>query len=391
MLRFVCIFFSYAALVYCRRLFFLYPEETVEKFAYTKNEYGFIVTLFSICYTISKLFLGSLNDFISPSVVLAFSVGIVGVVLIFLSCASTIFELYLLVPLTALFQGGAWVAIVKLLKQNYSSTQFSILFTIMSCTNNFSGIFAPILMGESWVSISFIFGLFMIGYSLLIYCLVINKDQTGNDTGKRVANEDYKKIIKSLTIWKISIFLLITLSVRALFEMWSPVYFAQNPEISNNFRQSASIFEIGGAVGSVVAGLLVQYLENYFDRDEVRWHTGAMFTGIMLIAANSFFSGFDVYFLNSFISGFAVYACINVYGIITADASPYYLCGMTSAMVSFLSNFGPIIVGSPLAYFIDTFGFISIPMLLQFTTVLFVSLIFVTKNIPLHLLVEKQD
>jgi len=376
--------------VYCRRIFFLFPEETSSIFQYSKTEYGHIVSAYAICYTASKLFLGSLNDIFAPSKLLSLSVAAVGFVLLGLSASSTVFGLYLWVPLTAFFQGGAWLSSVKFLKQNYPSDRFSILFTILSCTNNFSGMLAPIISVGSWRNLTFFWGIGSLIYSAFIY-IVLNNSQNllHQEVSKGSKSSEYKKIAVSPTTWKIGIFLLMAVLVRALFEIWTPV-FMTNTDGSNNFQKSITLFEIGGALGGLFAGILVQWAEKYFGKDESRWSIGCFFSTIMLISAYSVFSSDQSNEISSFITGATVYACINIFGMISSDAAPYHMCAATSAFVSFLSNLGPIIAGTPLAILIDKFGFIVLPAFLQYLTVLFVALILITRNIPLHL-VEKID
>ena len=53
--------------------------------------------------------------------------------------------------------------------QNYPSDRFSILFTILGCTNNFSGMLASIISIGSWRNLTFFWGTFM-----LIFVLHIN-------------------------------------------------------------------------------------------------------------------------------------------------------------------------------------------------------------------------
>uniref|UniRef100_A0AC35GNU5 Uncharacterized protein n=1 Tax=Panagrolaimus sp. PS1159 TaxID=55785 RepID=A0AC35GNU5_9BILA len=117
MLKFLLVFISYSSLVYFRRIFFLFPFETSADINYSKSDYGNIISLFSICYTISKLCLGSLNDVVSPSKALSTSILAVSAALLGLSTSTSTNQLLLWVPLTSLFQGGAWLAAVKFLKQ----------------------------------------------------------------------------------------------------------------------------------------------------------------------------------------------------------------------------------------------------------------------------------
>lgn len=70
--------------------------------------------------------------------------------------------------------------------------------------------------------------------------------------------------------------------------------------------------------------------------------------------------------------------------MISSDSAPIYMSATVSACVSFLSNLGPIAIGAPVGFLIEKYGFICLPTLLQFQTFAFVSLLFITKNIPLH-------
>ncbi|KAE9556584.1 hypothetical protein FO519_000278 [Halicephalobus sp. NKZ332] len=395
MFRFCLLFLSYSLLVHCRRLFFLFPDETVKTFQYSKTEYGHIVSAYAACYMVSKLVLGSLNDVFSPSKLLSLSITAVGLVLLGLSVSSSVIELYLLVPLTALFQGGAWLSTVKFLKQNYPSDKFPILFTILGCTNNFSGILAPLVNVGSWRNLTFFWGAGSLAFSILVYFALNNSSKSPDQKSPAQSRSfEFKKIFFSPTIWKIGVFMLMAILVRALFEMWIPVFLTNSKDSSKDsstdFQQSTAIFEVGGAVGGLVAGILVQYAQKYFDKDESRWTIGCLSSGIMLISATSVFSSDECCKIGSFFAGATVYACINIYGMISADSAPYHMCAAASAFVSFLSNIGPIVAGSPLAMLIEKFGFVVLPVFLQILTAVFVSLIFITKNIPLHL-VEKID
>uniref|UniRef100_A0A7E4V1V5 MFS domain-containing protein n=1 Tax=Panagrellus redivivus TaxID=6233 RepID=A0A7E4V1V5_PANRE len=385
MLRFILVFVCYSSIVCFRRLFFLTSDQSSAEIGYAKAEYGNIVSAYSLCYTVSKLFLGTLNDVIHPAKLLAGSIAFMSVALFGMSTATSVYELYFWVSLTALVQGGAWLATVKILKQNYESDQFPMLYTMMNCTSNVSGMVGPFLMAGNWKNICISFGSFGTILAIIAYVALTNRPVQLNEAKetRKLSATDCKDVLLSPTIWKISIFMLFSIQIRAIFEMWSPVFLSELPESQDTFKQCSLLFEMGGAIGGIVSGFAVQYLQTYFEVDSVRWNVASLCTCMAFIGSSSFFTSSTTHDGSSFLMGAAVYACINVYGMISADAAPYRICATANAVISFLSNMGPILAGTPLALLIEKFGFVVVPTILQYQTAFFISLLFLTKQIPL--------
>ena len=83
--------------------------------------------------------------------------------------------------------------------------------------------------------------------------------------------------------------------------------------------------------------------------------------------------------------GTTTYACINLYGMMSADAAPLHMSASVSAVISFVSNLGPIATGTPLAEYIKTYGFTALITVFQTQFCIFIFLLIITWKLPLHI------
>lgn len=115
-IRYLFLFTSYCLYVYYRKLFFLLSSDIKNEIHYTTEQYGSIISIYSFCYTLSKLLIGALNDIFHPKNVLTGGLFVICISILAMSQVESISEFYLWIALNSFCQGGGWAALIKLLK-----------------------------------------------------------------------------------------------------------------------------------------------------------------------------------------------------------------------------------------------------------------------------------
>ncbi|CAD5220556.1 unnamed protein product [Bursaphelenchus okinawaensis] len=359
---FTSLFLSYSSCVYFRRLFFLFSTEIEETIQFTKKDYGTLILVSTFTYALGKLILGSLNDKIKPERLLALSVFLVSLTVLALSKATTFTELILWVSVNMFLQGGAWIAAIKLVKVNFSSDNFSTLFCIMGCTNNFAGFVAPWTLRRPWRDAVQLYGTIGVGFAAyLALSLSSTIPGTPHESKKKPEKSKPKSLLIFLltdrTIWIVSMFILIAVEIRTIAESWTPIFIrdtSKNPDF--DLKTFLTAFDVGGIFGGLLSGLIVQMLYKKYGRDQSRIIVGLNCCVLLIVStAMLFCTGMTTFF--GFAVGALVYGNINVWGIVSTDMAPREITGTANAVISFICNGGSLIAGRPVALLVEAFGF----------------------------------
>uniref|UniRef100_A0A914BXC1 Uncharacterized protein n=1 Tax=Acrobeloides nanus TaxID=290746 RepID=A0A914BXC1_9BILA len=100
------------------------------------------------------------------------------------------------------------------------------------------------------------------------------------------------------------------MEIRTITESWAPL-FLQNAQNNFNPKQFWTIFEIGGLIGSLVSGALVQLFYRVMSKEASRFLVANFSTFFLLLMSTWLFFDSTYYTLLAFFIGFNVYGAIN--------------------------------------------------------------------------------
>uniref|UniRef100_A0A0M3IJF7 MFS domain-containing protein n=1 Tax=Ascaris lumbricoides TaxID=6252 RepID=A0A0M3IJF7_ASCLU len=387
------LFISYVFYVYFRKLFSLMLPSIVRDIKLTKDEIGWIVSAQYVAYALGKLLFGVASDIVNPSIIII--TGLSGVVIsVYVMAFSThLWHFIISSTINGFLQGSGWPAVIKHIRQMFSTVEFARTYTIISCTNNVAGFIGPFTILLPWRQTTFLAAIIATSFiALLVFTLCRTENSSTFRTVNHqssLCNEEAKQkrfswwlIFGSETFWIIAFYYSLTMASRAIAEVWIPIFVSEHfSEI--DALEASFFFETGGFFGSIVSGVVCDKMCAYFSIDESRLLTGITSTIGMLIAFAAVFSSMWTSF-SAFMFGFFIYACINIWGILSSDMIDVSFAGRCDALISFISNSFAVSAGVPLAWLIAAYGYSIFPILSTLLIIMSLTVYIFTRNIPLH-------
>uniref|UniRef100_A0A158PAZ2 MFS domain-containing protein n=1 Tax=Angiostrongylus cantonensis TaxID=6313 RepID=A0A158PAZ2_ANGCA len=295
----------------------------------------------ALCFTISKLVFGYVSDRTSPVRIL--SVGLA------LNAVSSLFFGILLL-FAGCMQGASWVPATKLVARWYSGRSYGKMFSILGCGSAMAGMLMPFVEVYYWRSFLMYIGLSAFTFAV-IQCIVLREDDLQSVQVKN--NGSISKMISlvySPAIWNVATMYFFSIEVRTICETWIPLYIVENGLSHTTFQIS---YEIGGVLGNLCSGMVLDYLSLHITMDS---DPSSVFAHVFSLCHCGVF--FQQYvFIVGWLLGALVNASINIWCMTASRMGENRISGSISALVSFLASFGSVLAGSPLAYLIDVIGY----------------------------------
>uniref|UniRef100_A0A914RUY3 Uncharacterized protein n=1 Tax=Parascaris equorum TaxID=6256 RepID=A0A914RUY3_PAREQ len=183
-------------------------------------------------------------------------------------------------------QGSGWPAVIKHIRQMFSTAEFATTYTIMSCTNNVAAIIATSFI------IVLVFALYQTENSST-FPIINHKSSLCNEEAKQ-KRFSWRLLFGSETFWIITFYYSLTMASRAIAEVWIPIF------VSEHFSEVVAL----EATFFFEAGVLFRMWISFY----------------------------------AFLLGFFIYACINIWGILSSDMIDVSFAGRCDALFSFISN-----------------------------------------------------
>ncbi|HAS26740.1 MAG TPA: MFS transporter family glucose-6-phosphate receptor UhpC, partial [Vibrio sp.] len=303
--------------------------------------------------------------------------GLINIAFGFSSSLAAFISLWVL---NAWFQGWGWPSCSKLLTTWYSRSERGFRWAIWNTAHNVGGALIPILVGYLTLQFSWRAGFIwpgVIGVFIgLIVCWRLRDKPTtmGLPTvGKwrsdhlELAQENhgqglsYREILKTYVfsnkyIWLLAFSYVLVYIVRTAVNDWGNLYLTEEHNYSLiNANAALSLFEIGGFVGSLVAG----------------WGSDRLFGGNrgpmnILFAIGIFLSVSALWLMpltnfvfqaaGLFCVGFFVFGPQMLIGMAAAECSHKDSAGAATGFVGLFAYMGAALSGYPLALVLETYG-----------------------------------
>ncbi|WP_305406469.1 MFS transporter [Photobacterium leiognathi] len=369
----VSMYIGYAVFYLTRKNFSYAMPAIITDLGWDKADIGLMGTLFYLTYGISKFISGIVSDRSNPRYFMGLGLIATGIINILFGLSSSIVALSILWVLNAWFQGWGWPACSKLLTTWYSRSERGGWWSIWNTAHNLGGAMIPIIVGYTVLHYGWRYSFFIPGVIAVIFgCLLCwrlrdkpttmglpsighwRKDYleiAHENTGKGLSQKQIltRYVLSNKYIWLLGLSYILVYIVRTAINDWGNLYLTEQYGYSLITANSAlSLFEIGGFLGSLVAG----------------WGSDKIFSGnrgpmILLFSMGVFLSvaalwlmpivSFALQAVCLFAIGFFVFGPQMLIGMAAAECSHKDSVGAATGFVGLFAYMGAALAGYPLA------------------------------------------
>ena len=410
------LYIGYAGFYVTRKSFNYVLPALVTEFNFDIQEIGYIGTMFYITYGLSKFFSGLISDNVNPRYFMGFGLIATGIINICCGFATSLTMFSMLWILNAFFQGWGFPSCSQLLTTWYSRSERGFWWSIWNTAHNVGNVTLSILVGYITLHYSWREGLIfpgLIGVIIGVFlCLRLRSKPSSmglpsvgvwrNDKLEIIQeqhepNLNYADVIKKYVfankyIWLLACSYLLIYIVRIGINDWGNIYLTE--EYHYDLVTSNSIlalFEIGGFIGSLVAGRGTDIL---FRGNRISM-TLLFSIGIFFSVCALWLMPFSSYMLQGitfFSIGFFVCGPQMLICLAAAECSHKKSPGASTGFISLFAYVGAAISGYPLAFIVEKYhwsGFFTVMAVIS-TTIGLVLLPFLNKTV-VHKTIEKSS
>ncbi|PHM29191.1 MFS transporter [Xenorhabdus budapestensis] len=373
------LYVGYALFYFTRKSFNYAMPAMISDLGLDKGEIGLIGTLFYITYGCSKFISGILSDCSNTRYFMGIGLIATGIINIFFGLSSSIVMFTCLWILNAWFQGWASPSCVKLLTTWYSRSERGFWWALWNTSHHVGSALVALFVGYltwnfSWREGFIVPGcLGILGGILLCWRLRDKPTSMGLPTIGQYRNDFLEKkhenqgkglstreilrtyVFRNKYIWLLSCSYVLVYIVRTVINDWGNLYLTEYHHydlVSANFV--VSLFEVGGFMGSLVAG---------WGSDKLfggnRSPINLMFSiGIFLsVAALWLMPVTDLVFqsFGFFAIGFFVFGPQLLIGMAAAECSHKNSAGTATGFVGLFAYTGAALGGYPFAIILENY------------------------------------
>ncbi|PHM64059.1 hexose phosphate transport protein [Xenorhabdus stockiae] len=373
------LYVGYALFYFTRKNFNYAMPELISDLGLDKAEIGLIGTLFYIAYGCSKFISGILSDRSNPRYFMGIGLIATGIINVFFGLSSSVVMFTCLWILNAWFQGWASPSCIKLLTTWYSRSERGFWWSLWNTSHHIGSALVALFVGFVTLHFSWREGfivpgcLGILGGILLCWRLRDKPASMGLPTIGQYRNDFLEKkhenqgkglstreilrdyVFRNKYIWLLSCSYVLVYIVRTVINDWGNLYLTEYHHydlVSANFV--VSLFEVGGFVGSLVAG---------WGSDKLfggnRGPINLIFSiGIFLsVAALWLMPVTDLVFqsLGFFSIGFFVFGPQLLIGMAAAECSHKDSAGAATGFVGLFAYTGPALGGYPFAIILENY------------------------------------
>lgn len=370
---------GYIFYYFTRKSFTFAMPALMRDLGFDKSDLGFLVSVLSITYGLSKFLSGILADRSNPRYFMAFGLILTGVFNIVFGLSSLISLFALFWGLNGWFQGWGWPPCARLLTHWYSQKERGTWWGFWSTSHSVGGALIPILAAfcaqyYGWRYAMYIPGLL----SILVGFFIINRlrdtpqslglpsiEKHRNDYPSNDHDDDRELSVRELLveyvlrnryIWILGIAYFFVYVIRTAINDWSILFLIEEKNYSMIAAgASVSWFEVGGFFGSLASG----------------WASDKIFKG-KRGPINTLFSLFCIFsvaalwyapqgmmLLDSallFFIGFFIFGPQMLIGIAAAELSHKKAAGTATGFIGWISYLGAAAAGFPLGKITQIWG-----------------------------------
>lgn len=375
-------FIGYALFYFTRKSFTFVTPALIADLGFQKSDLGFLSTILSLTYGLSKFVSGLQSDRSNPRYFMSIGLILTGVFNICFGLSSSLYLFALFWGLNGWFQGWGWPPCARLLTHWYSHKERGSWWASWNVSHNVGGALIPLVVGVAadyygWRFAMFVPGVICIlGGLWLMYQLrdtpqslglppieKFRNDYSGIAEGKNYVERElttreilFEYVLNNKFIWLLAFSYFFLYIVRTGVNDWSVLYLVEEKKYSQIGATGAvSLFEVGGFFGSLLAG---------FASDRIfkarRGPVNIAYSFLMLFAVAAFWytpAGFP--WLDSasmFMIGFLVFGPQMLIGVAAAELSHKKASATATGFAGWFAYFGAAFAGYPLGLLTQHYG-----------------------------------
>ncbi len=372
-------YFGYAFYYFTRKsLPFVMPAMMAE-LGFDETYFGILGTIMAVTYGVSKFTSGMLSDRSNPKYFMGIGLIITGLMNICFGFSSSIFFFALFWGINGWFQGWGWPPCARLLTHWYSQKERGTWWGGWNTSHNVGGYLIALIAAWAaqewgWRWGFYLPGIFCIASGLVLINRLRDTPQSlglppiekwRNDwPDKKHVDEEKELPLKKLVveyvlknpyIWLLAISYFFVYVIRQAVNDWTAVYLVKEKAYSYfGAAQTTAWFEVGGAIGSFLAG---------WSSDKIcagkRGPINLIFTLLALAFIALFMYVPSNIWVDSFLLGaigFSIFGPQMLIGVHAAELSHKKAGATSTGFVGCFAYLGAAAAGYPLSYVIQGYG-----------------------------------
>lgn len=377
---FYSMFVGYAFFYFTRKSFIFAMPALIADLGFQKAELGFLATILSLSYGLSKFTSGILSDRSNPRYFMSIGLILTGFCNIFFGLSSSIFFFAIFWGLNGWFQGCGWPPCARLLTHWYSQNERGSWWSCWNVSHNIGGALIPLLVALcihwfDWRMAMFVPGVLCIVIGLFLINRLrdtpeslglppietyrndhtgMHPDEAKKELTTREILVDY--VLKNPYVWLLAVAYFFVYIVRTAVNDWSALFLVEQkgygPFMANG---CVSLFEIGGFCGSLLAGWASDRLFQ-----ARRGPINAIFCfGLIFAVALFWYAPPGYAWLDSvslFLIGMLVFGPQMLIGVAAAELSHKKAAATATGFAGWFAYMGAAVAGYPLGKIAQDFG-----------------------------------
>ena len=379
-------FIGYALYYFTRKSFTFAMPALIADLGFTKSDLGMLGSILAITYGFSKFASGILGDRSNPRYLMAAGLIITGTINILFGLSSSLIAFAVLWGLNGWFQGFGWPSACRILTHWYAPKERGTWWSLWNVSHNVGGAIIPLIAAFCAAHYGWRYAMYVPGIICIVMgFFIINRlrdipqtlglprveefKQDPSIKNKSAANEERQLTVKEalfdyiLTnkfIWLLAFSYFCVYIVRTAANDWSALFLVEQKHYGQIVASSTvSWFEVGGFLGSLLAGFISDYI---FAGRRAPIMVIYMIAITIPILAFWLMPGSSVILDATwmFLIGFLIFGPQMLIGCAAADLSHKKAASSATGFVSCFAYLGAAVAGSPLGYALDTWDWDSL-------------------------------
>jgi len=379
---FYSMYLGYALYYLTRKSFTFAMPVLIRDLGFDKGQLGFLGSILSISYGLSKFASGVMGDKSNPRYFMAIGLILTGLVNIFFGLSSSLMFFALYWGLNGWFQGFGWPPCARLLTHWYSQSERGRWWSMWNTSHNVGGALIPLITAffaqyYGWRVAMVVPGIIVIFGGLYLMNRLrdtpqslglppiekFRADYPPSATPKNLKERElsakeilFDYVLTNPFIWILGLSYFFVYIVRTAINDWTVLYLVESKGYSPLGAGGVVFwFEIGGILGSLAAGWFSDKL--FFGN---RGPINALFClFIVLSIATFWYAPFTTPLWDSvmiFVFGFFIFGPQMLIGMAAAELAHKKAAATATGFVGWIAYLGAAFAGYPLGKITQDFG-----------------------------------
>lgn len=376
---FYSMFIGYAFFYFSRKSFTFAMPALINDLGFDKGQLGFLATVLSLSYGLSKFLSGILGDRANARYFMGIGLILTGVFNILFGLSSSILWFSIFWGLNGWFQGFGWPPCARLLTHWYSHSERGSWWASWNVSHNIGGAIIPIIAAIcatywGWRYAMYVPGVLCIGMGFVLmnrlrdtpeslglppveqYRGEENAESEESSERPSIKEALVEYVLKNRYIWLLAFAYLFVYVVRIGFNDWTALFLVENKGYGQlGANACVSLFEVGGFFGSLVAGWASDRLFQARRGPVNALYAIGIFASILLFwSVPAGYTTLDS--IAMFLIGFTVFGPQMLIGVHAAELSHKKAAATSTGFIGWFAYAGSALAGYPLGAIADHWG-----------------------------------